>query len=190
MFTLLKGFNSWDRAEHQITSSIYHCRFSWKAATSKTEVSSCFFGNICKKLSHHLEKGLWKTIGVNAFNLKCNFKLQLAAFSIAFSYLKIDSVLMSWQLDQLPAMYINNFDSKSVVFPGRLLMESDMFYLAKLWRKHISFGRLITPKKSEPAYKERIGANITYDYCFSAFPLSLWFHDLSNLRIIFLFMWL
>lgn len=104
----------------------------------------------------------------------------------------MDSVLLFWQLDQFPEMYINNLDSKSVVFPGRLLMENEVFYLAKLWRKHISFGRLITPKKSEPIYKERIGANITYDYCCNAFSLSLWFNALSNLRIIFLsiHMWL
>lgn len=72
----------------------------------------------------------------------------------------MDSVLLFWQLDQLLAMYINNLDSRSVMFPGRLLMENEMFYLAKLWRKCISFGRLITPKKTEPVYKERTGANM------------------------------
>lgn len=89
-------------------------------------------------------------------------------------------------MDQFPAMYINNLDRKSVVFSGRLLMENEMFYVAKLWRKHIRFGRLVAPNKSEPVYKERFGANITHDYCCNAFSLSLWFNDLSNLRLIFL----
>lgn len=163
-FTLLQGFSCWDRAEHQITLIIYHCRPSWKAAAIKTEVSSRFFVNVFKKLSHNLEKGLPETIGVNAFNLKCCFNYQLVLFSKAFFYLEMHIGLLLWQLDHLLAMHINNSDSKYVMFPVRFLMESEMFYLAKLWRIFcISFGRLMTLKNSESVYKERIGGNITYE---------------------------
>lgn len=93
------------------------------------------------------------------------FNCQLAPFPKAFLFnLKTYIVLLLWQLDRLLAMHIKKPGSEYVTFPGRLLVESEMSPLAKLWRKSISFGGLMTLKNSKSVYKEGTGGNTTYEH--------------------------